>query len=159
MYLPIILSVLVFLPISSFATVPILTTDQKNQYQQMVLTEVNQYRKSKGLNPLKLNSAITYQAKQHSNDMAAHKMPVGHQDFDKRVAHIQNHVTEFGGGAENVAIYKSSPHHVVEEWLKSPGHKSNIEGHYNLTGIGVAQDEKGWIYYTQIFIEDRQAAV
>jgi uncharacterized protein YkwD len=40
---------------------------------------------------------------------------------------------------------------VVEGWLNSPGHKRNIEGDFTLTGIGVAKNNKGIIYYTQIF--------
>jgi uncharacterized protein YkwD len=43
-------------------------------------------------------------------------------------------------------------HKVVDGWLHSPGHKKNIEGDYNFTGIGVSKDKNGRIYYTQIFL-------
>jgi uncharacterized protein YkwD len=43
---------------------------------------------------------------------------------------------------------------VVDNWLKSPMHKKNIEGAFNLTGIGVAADKKGTLYFTQIFVSN-----
>jgi len=40
---------------------------------------------------------------------------------------------------------------VVEEWLESSMHRQNIVGPYNVTGIGIAADRKGALYFTQIF--------
>jgi uncharacterized protein YkwD len=54
--------------------------------------------------------------------------------------------------AENVAYGQLSAKAVVDGWLKSAPHKKNIEGNYNLTGIGLAKDRKGVIYFTQIFL-------
>ncbi len=44
---------------------------------------------------------------------------------------------------------------VVKQWLLSPGHRQNIRGNYNLTGIGVARDERGRPYYTQMFVRTK----
>ncbi len=133
-----------------------LSPEKETQLQQIVLQEVNRYRQSKGMNKLVLSDVLSKEAKQHSFDMASKKMTFGHQDFDKRIAHIKREITNFGGGAENIAWYKIPPNEVVKKWLTSRGHKRNIEGRYNLTGIGVVQDERGWIYYTQIFVKDNQ---
>ncbi|WP_244946897.1 CAP domain-containing protein [Legionella israelensis] len=134
----------------------ILTLEKELQYQQMVLQAVNQYRSSKGLSPLILKTVISEEAKQHSVDMANKKMPFGHKDFDKRIMHIKNHIPSFKGGAENIACFKLPPKEVVKKWLTSRGHRRNIEGKYNLTGIGIVQDKKGWLYYTQIFVKNDQ---
>jgi uncharacterized protein YkwD len=40
----------------------------------------------------------------------------------------------------------------VQGWLESPGHRENIEGPYELTGVGVASNAKGEVYFTQIFV-------
>ena len=40
----------------------------------------------------------------------------------------------------------------VDGWIKSDGHRQNMEGNYNLTGIGVAMNPQGEYYFTQIFI-------
>jgi uncharacterized protein YkwD len=42
---------------------------------------------------------------------------------------------------------------VVDGWLRSPGHRRNIEGDFRLTGIGVATARNGMVYFTQIFIK------
>ena len=55
-------------------------------------------------------------------------------------------------GAENVAYGAETAEEVVRMWLKSPGHKKNIEGKYNYTGIGIARGRNGQLYYTQLFI-------
>ena len=41
---------------------------------------------------------------------------------------------------------------VVNMWLNSPGHKRNIEGNFTLTGIGIAEADNGYLYFTQIFL-------
>lgn len=142
---------------ASAASTP-LTPKKEKQYQQVFLEEVNRYRLSKGLNKLALNEMISKEAKQHSRDMAEKKMKFGHEDFDKRIAHIKQTNIAFAGGAENIACFKLPPKTVVQKLLTSHGHKRNIAGKYNLTGIGIVQDKEGWIYYTQIFIKDKKKA-
>jgi uncharacterized protein YkwD len=55
--------------------------------------------------------------------------------------------------AENVAYGNITAKEVVDNWLKSPGHRRNIEGKYTITGIGVAKSSDGTIFFTQIFVE------
>lgn len=124
----------------------------KARYQQEVLDEVNRYRLSRKLPPLKLNAYMSMEAEKHSQDMASKRMSFGHQDFNIRIKHVYDHVQWCRAGSENIAYYKISPREVVRKWLTSPGHRRNIEGRYNLTGIGVAWDDKGWVYYTQLFV-------
>lgn len=120
--------------------------------QQLVLDEVNKHRLSKGLKPLKLNKYMSMEATQHSRDMANKMMAFGHEDFDKRIKRIYEEIQFCRAGAENIAYFKIPPREVVHKWLTSPGHRRNIEGNFNLTGIGIAQDKNGWTYYTQIFL-------
>ena len=44
---------------------------------------------------------------------------------------------------------------VVNMWLNSDGHRKNIEGNYNLTGIGVVKGKDGALYFTQIFVNKK----
>jgi len=39
----------------------------------------------------------------------------------------------------------------VSGWLNSTGHRNNIEGNYDLTGVGVAKSSDGKYYLTQMF--------
>ena len=125
--------------------------------KQSVYTQINQYRKSRKLPPLSLNSTISKQATNHSQAMAQKQVPFSHDGFDGRVQAIGK-VIPYSSAAENVAYNQghSDPAKVaVDGWLKSPGHRQNIEGQLNLTGIGVARNAAGEYYFTQIFIKRR----
>ena len=64
----------------------------------------------------------------------------------------------YSAAAENVAYnsgYSDPATQAVQGWLKSTGHRQNLEGNYNLTGIGIAKNAKGEYYFTQIFILSR----
>ena len=120
--------------------------------QQNILTYINQYRVKHHLNPLKLNSIISAEATKHSQDMATHRIPFGHQYFPERIKYLYAHIKQCRAGAENVAFNYKNTQELVKRWTLSPGHQRNIVGNYNLTGIGIARDKNGKIYYTQMFL-------
>ena len=120
--------------------------------QNEILYYVNAYRAKHHLSPLKMSSVISNEATQHSRHLASKRIPFGHDGFSGRIKRLYAHFKECRGGAENVAYYKIDPKVLVEKWVASPGHRRNIEGRYNLTGIGIAHAKKGWAYYTQIFV-------
>jgi uncharacterized protein YkwD len=115
-----------------------------------ILQFVNEDRKQHDLSPLLLNSLESSLASKHSRDMATGKVKFGHDGFNKRAKAIQKELGSQEIG-ENVASGPMTAREVVDGWLKSPGHKKNIEGNMTLTGIGFARDRKGDIYFTQIF--------
>lgn len=128
------------------------TATQDAVLQNDVLVHINEYRHRHGLAALKMDRNLITEAKQHSIDMATHRMPFGHKDFAKRIAHLHARINNSGAGAENVAYNYKDARTLVQQWVLSPGHKRNIVGNYNLTGIGVARDHQGKIYYTQVFL-------
>lgn len=84
--------------------------------------------------------------------MANGTVPFGHTGFSERVRAIG---IPYRGAGENVAYnqgYSDPATIAVQGWLKSPGHLANIKGNYDKTGIGVASNSKGAIYFTQIFL-------
>lgn len=114
--------------------------------------QVNQYRESKALPPLELHELISAEAQTHSLNMATLKSSFGHDGFEERVRLISNKLGPVYKSAENVAFGKFDAKEVLEVWLKSQGHRRNIEGKYTHTGIGISKDHKGIIFFTQIFI-------
>lgn len=120
--------------------------------QNEVLVHINEYRQRHGLSKLAMDQNLVREAKQHSTDMATHKMPFGHQGFAKRISHAHAQIKNSGAGAENVAYNYKDARTVVQQWVLSPGHKRNIIGNYNLTGIGITRDKQGKLYYTQLFL-------
>lgn len=123
--------------------------------QQAVNNEVNAYRAAKRLKPLRMMPLITEEAIEHSQNMARGRVKFGHGGFEKRVGRIMKKLDNANASAENVAYGQLSAKEVVREWIKSPGHRVNIEGNYNLTGLGIVQARNGNLYFTQIFINQR----
>ncbi|MDQ2753480.1 MAG: CAP domain-containing protein [Bacteroidota bacterium] len=117
-----------------------------------ILQLVNEHRQSIGKEALKMIDVASTQAAQHSRDMMNGSIPFGHEEFEKRVDAIKNNVGFINAAGENVAYGQLTADAVVDGWLHSPGHRKNIEGDYNLTGIGVAQNGEGVVYFTQIFV-------
>ena len=125
---------------------------QNTNLEQSVFTQINQYRAKKGLKQLIFNEKISKQARIHSENMASGRVPFSHQGFRERVMAIP---LDYDSAAENVAYnlgYSSPSNEAVSGWLKSPGHLKNLRGKYNLTGVGVATNDKGEVYLTQIFL-------
>jgi uncharacterized protein YkwD len=125
--------------------------------EQSVHEQVNQYRKSHNLPPLTLDAGISAQARAHSEAMANGRVPFSHNGFDQRVKTIARSIS-YRGAAENVAYnqgYTNPGEQAVQGWIKSTGHRQNMEGQYDLTGIGIAKNAKGEYYFTQIFIRRR----
>jgi uncharacterized protein YkwD len=116
-----------------------------------ILYYVNLHRKSIGRKALELNNVESSLAVQHSINMASYKTPFGHDGLNDRAKIISKKIGRISVAAENVASGDMTAKEVVDGWLNSPGHKRNIEGDFTLTGIGVAKNNKGIIYYTQIF--------
>lgn len=125
--------------------------------EQSIHEQINQYRQSRNLPPLTLDPRISEQALSHSQAMASGQVPFSHQGFEQRVRAI-GRVIPYSQSAENVAYnqgYRDPDRQAVQGWIKSTGHRTNIEGQYNLTGIGIALNESGEYYFTQIFIRRR----
>jgi uncharacterized protein YkwD len=125
--------------------------------EQAVFKQINDYRASQKLPPLVFDNRIATQARSHSQNMANKSVPFGHQGFQQRVQVIGQAIP-LRGAAENVAFnmgFRDPATQAVQGWLKSPGHLQNIRGNFDLTGIGVSQNARGEVYFTQIFIKKR----
>lgn len=132
------------------STLPTMNADQKMVAD--ILVYVNQYRVQHGLPNLTLNPILSQEATHHSADMATHRMGFGHDGFAQRIEHAHQKIPNSQAGAENVAFNYKTAKIVVDGWMNSWGHKRNILGHYNLTGIGIVRDSAGKPYFTQMFL-------
>ena len=137
----------------SFSQAATLTnTLETNALEKSVFDDINRYRVSHKLPKLILNAHITQQARIHSQNMANGKVPFSHQGVEQRVSAIP---IRYKSASENVAVnqgYNNPASQAVAGWLESPGHLQNIRGNYDLTGIGVATNQQGEVYLTQIFL-------
>lgn len=117
-----------------------------------ILYYTNEFRASKGLPPLKLESYCSLLAQKHSDNMASGKVAFGHDQFEIRNDAVTLKFHGVSGVGENVAYGNLDAKGVVDGWIKSPGHRRNMLGDFNMIGIGAAP--KGRItYFTQFFVK------
>lgn len=132
-------------------------TPSPQEVGQAVYGQINQYRHQKGLPLLRWDAQISQQALAHSQALASGRVPLGHHGFQQRIQAIGK-TTPYSRAAENVAstIANATPdRQAVQGWLSSPSHLKNITGPFDTTGIGVARNDQGQYYFTEIFIKRR----
>lgn len=135
---------------------PTNTNDNNNEPEinlnYSILKLINKHRAAQYLSTLQINPHIQVMATQHAQDMANEATSFGHDKFEDRARTL---LSKLGGSsaAENVALGDKDANVIVNSWLDSSGHRNNIEGDFNLTGIGIAQGENQRMYYCQIFIK------
>jgi uncharacterized protein YkwD len=116
-----------------------------------ILTLVNEYRASKGLPTLEPLNVISGVADGHTNYMIE-TGDVGHANFAERSQYLMKNAQAKSVG-ENVAYGYATAQGVMNGWLKSDGHRENIENiNYTHFGISTESNNEGRNYFTQIFI-------
>jgi len=114
--------------------------------------EINAYRQSEGLPPFALDPFLGALSREHSDNMAAGVVPIGHDGFDARAELIIADGADMVG--ENVAFnqgYADPVEGAVEGWLASPPHHDNIvSAYFTHAGVGVTE-RNGAYYFTQMF--------
>ena len=116
-----------------------------------ILERVNAYRLEIGLEAL--NNHDTVKAVAHSHtDYMVEVNHVSHDNFFLR----KNSLVKNAAAtvvSENVAYAYSSAESVVNAWLRSDGHRENIEGDYTDFDVSAEQDADGKWYFTNIFMK------
>lgn len=122
-----------------------------NAIEAEILEEVNIYRSALGLDELKAMAELSVESEGHNIHMIE-EGEVSHDNFSLRASKLMNRVGA-KAVAENVGFGYRTAEAVVSAWLKSQGHRENIEGGYTHFGISVRQDAEGKNYFTNIFIK------
>lgn len=125
------------------------TAIEYNDIEVEILQLVNQYRIINGLPMLEMHDFIYTEANAHSIYMIEEGQ-ISHDNSEMRFSRIRNELNGYSF-AENVASGQKTAQEVVNSWLNSDGHRKNIEGDYNYTGISAMRNEMGRYYFTQIF--------
>ncbi len=117
---------------------------------------INDYRASLGLTELELDDCVSEVAREHSRNMASGAVAFGHDGFEDRTEEIFVLVPNAQVVGENVAFnqgYADPAQTSYQGWLDSPPHKENIElPDYDMTGMGVVEDDAGGFWFTQLFV-------
>jgi uncharacterized protein YkwD len=135
------------------STSPLRSSDHDAEsLEQAVYKRINAYRVQNGLDELRWDDRLAAQARAHSVAMARGERAFGHSGFKERV---ESTGLRFTAAAENVGQnqgFDDPGGQAVQSWLHSRVHRTNIEGHFNLTGVGVARSRNGTFLFTQIFM-------
>jgi uncharacterized protein YkwD len=105
---------------------------------------INAYRKANGLKPLKLSTALTEAAKNHSRDLAkwdriSHYGSDGSNPWDR----VKRAGYNAKLAAENVGTGQVTIDEVMKGWQTSPGHNKNLLlADASDMGIALVQDNK-----------------
>jgi uncharacterized protein YkwD len=121
-----------------------------SEIESNILDLVNEHRNSLNLEPLQPIAEISVEAESHNYYM----LEVGKVSHDNFGVRYENLVETIGAKAvsENVGYGYRTAEAVVNAWLKSDGHKKNIEGNHSHFGVSVVDDVEGRNYFTNIFI-------
>ncbi len=115
---------------------------------------INAHRVSIGLPPLVREPTLDALALRHSERMARGEVPFGHSGFEARAQRARE-ALNVGRMSENVATNNypagAAAERAVTGWLGSDGHRRNLEGDFDLTGIGVHRSSGGDHLITQIY--------
>lgn len=115
-----------------------------------IMDLINQHRESIGLSALQPLEIIKSQTYNH-NDYMIEQDQVSHDYFFQRRNFLTANAAATSVG-ENVAYGYPTAEAVVNAWLNSDSHRATIEGNYTNFEISADYNEKGNLYYTNIFI-------
>ena len=133
-------------------TIPTVTTTSQ---EDEVIRLVNVQRSRAGLQQLKMNWQLCRVARYKSADMAnngyfSHTSPTYGSPFKM----MESFGLRFSAAGENIAYGQRTPAEVMNGWMNSPGHRSNIlNGTYTEIGVGLAKNKNGVCYWTQQFMK------
>ncbi|MFZ4670595.1 MAG: CAP domain-containing protein [Flavobacterium sp.] len=133
----------------------VVTNYNYNETELKLITLINNYRQTIGLNTLEVINHISFKSEEHNIYMIEHNL-VNHDYFQER---SDNLILVLGAErvGENIAYNYKTAENAFSAWMDSPGHRANIEGDYTHFGLAVTTDaQTGKKYYTNMFMKKKQ---
>lgn len=139
--------------IPSTPTTP--TSNNLRALETEVVRLVNAERSKAGQPALTENTELSNVARTKSEDFVnnnyfSHNSPTYGSPFEM----LESFGISFTAAAENIASGQRTASEVMNSWMNSSGHRANIlSPTYNQIGVGIARDNNGSLYWTQLFIK------
>lgn len=124
---------------------------------EAVVNLTNVERAKAGCQPLLISSQLAAAAQRHSDDMAKNNF-MDHTGSDGSSPWDRINATgyQFRTAAENIAMGYGTPEEVMNGWMGSAGHRTNILNcALREIGVGYATSSDGTAYWTQNFATPR----
>ncbi len=120
-----------------------------SKFSEEVIRLINEERKKNGVSPLKIDYTLMDNAYTRSTELETnfgHQRPNGEQGYTFALD------LDYSIVGENIAAGQTTPQEVVNAWMNSTGHRSNIlNPEFTHTGVGCYMASDGWVYWTQLF--------
>lgn len=117
------------------------------------LAAINDHRRLLGLRELRPHAGASERARRLALDMAARRVPFGHDGLQARFDSLRG-AMELRGAAELLARNRGHANPVaiaLQDWKTSGTHRRALQGDYDGIGIGVARGAEGE-YYFAVFL-------
>ncbi len=126
--------------------------------EQKILDLTNAAREKEQLPPLKSSKVLTKVARAHSANMARQGKMDHVLDGKKPDERVKDAGYDYSWMGENIAYTTGDPPaEIFKGWMNSKHHRENILGeHFTEIGIGMARNDKGETYWTQVFGSPRK---
>ena len=128
--------------------------------EQTLLELLNKERAKKELPPLRPNPLLFKVARGHSANMARQQKMEHELDGKNPGQRILAAGYDYGRATENIAMADGPGvplKRVVSDWMESKIHRDNLlDTKISETGLGIAKNDKGEVYYTQLFARPRK---
>jgi uncharacterized protein YkwD len=124
------------------------------EQEKQILDRTNEAREKENLPALKPNPVLTAVARAHSANMAKQGELKHVLDGKNPAERVREAGYDYSWVAENIAggDARWPLADLFKCWMESKLHRENILGDkYEEIGIGVARDDNGKVYYTQVF--------
>jgi uncharacterized protein YkwD len=126
--------------------------------EQFLLEKTNEERKKEKLPPLKINATLLKVARAHAANMAKQHQMEHVLDGKGPPERVEQAGYDYRSVGENLANGdKGAPlADVIKGWMNSKEHREHIlSPKFDEIGIGLAVDDKGESYITQVFGKER----
>lgn len=137
-------------PIDEYIPLTTYTYSRYSAMEREIFDLVNKHRNQMGMRSLYKQSYLSEKAEEHVDYMIRYNT-ASHANFPMRASQIMNRLNAESVG-ENVAYGYSSASSVVAAWLRSSGHRDNIEGDWTHFGVSAKKHPStGRYYFTMMF--------
>lgn len=147
---------------------PMLAAEDKKDKPKFEMTKaerrlmelVNEVRTKADLPALRANELLFEAARKHSANMAKQRKMEHNLDGKRPAQRVEDAGYDWGKVAENLITADDTDvplDKIVESWMDSKIHRENILlKDVTETGLGIATNGRGDIYYTQLFARPRK---
>jgi uncharacterized protein YkwD len=127
--------------------------------EQHILDLTNEARAKEKLPALKVNATLLKVARAHAANMAKQHALEHTLDGKTPAERVEKAGYDYRSMGENIAVgdKRVKIDRIFKGWMESPHHREHIlSDKFDEIGIGIAADDKGEVYYAQVFGKQRE---